>query len=200
MGRKRRQCDDRPAIQELSLAIIRWQSLSIIDAGPARGAPGGGIDFESSVQSVEDLPGSAEYGEARFVRDNGHLYVFESGDDRIEGVDGWTDVGPIRGEQGSPGADGADGADGVSVTDATVNGSGVLVLTLSNSSTITAGNVVGPKGDKGDPGDPGEDGSPGVRAPGFFGGNGSPPGDESPYIVGDYWFDEASGAVWKKNS
>ncbi|GGN32230.1 discoidin domain-containing protein [Deinococcus daejeonensis] len=42
---------------------------------------------------------------------------------------------------GPAGADGADGTDGVSVTGAEINGSGHLILTLSDASTIDAGEV-----------------------------------------------------------
>jgi hypothetical protein len=50
------------------------------------------------------------------------------------------DVGNIKGSQG------AAGNDGVSISSATVNGSGNLVITLSNASTINAGNVRGADG------------------------------------------------------
>src|SRR5690606_13209085 len=139
--------------------IITLSDSSTIDAGVAKGDPGGGIDFETSVQSVEDLPATAPYGEARFVRDDGHLYVYEPAADRPEGAEGWTAVGPIRGEKGDQGDPGAGGA---CVTGATGNGSGELALSLSDSNTINAGSVVGPKGDKGDTGDQGPAGEDGV--------------------------------------
>lgn len=50
---------------------------------------------------------------------------------------------------GEPGPPGAPGAAGVSVTDADVNGSGNLILTLSTAATIDAGHVVGPQGIQG---------------------------------------------------
>lgn len=56
-------------------------------------------------------------------------------------------------------SDGADGADGVSVTGATVNSSGQLVLSLSSGSTINAGVV------KGTDGTNGTNGSDGAAAP-----------------------------------
>jgi hypothetical protein len=49
-------------------------------------------------------------------------------------------AGPA-GANGIAGADGADGIDGVSVSNAVVNGSGNLILTLSDNSVITAGSV-----------------------------------------------------------
>lgn len=57
---------------------------------------------------------------------------------------------------GRPGAgtanQGAQGPAGRSVSSATVNSSGVLVLTMSDGTTINAGTVVGPQGVKGDQG------------------------------------------------
>ncbi len=49
----------------------------------------------------------------------------------------------------SPGLDGDDGQDGISVTNAAINGSGDLILTLSNNSTINAGRAKGTDGNDG---------------------------------------------------
>jgi serine protease Do len=50
------------------------------------------------------------------------------------------------GAQGPAGPSGAAGAAGVSVSSASVNGSGHLILTMSSGQTIDAGSVVGPAG------------------------------------------------------
>jgi S1-C subfamily serine protease len=50
---------------------------------------------------------------------------------------------------GSQGLQGPAGADGISITGATVNSDGNLVLTFSNGQTIDAGRVVGPQGPAG---------------------------------------------------
>lgn len=71
---------------------------------------------------------------------------------------------------GSPGEPGADGADGVSVTGASINGSGHLILTLSSGGPIDVGYVIGPEGDQGPPGNDGTDGTDG--APGADGTDG----------------------------
>jgi hypothetical protein len=76
-------------------------------------------------------------------------------------------VGP-QGAQGAPGATGAngqDGLDGISVSNALVDGSGNLILTLSNSQTINAGFVVGPQGAQGPAGAAGAQGPQGPAGP-----------------------------------
>lgn len=55
----------------------------------------------------------------------------------------WTTTGNLRGPQGLPGNI---GAAGISVTNGAIQGDGTLLLTLSNSTTVNAGVVVGPKG------------------------------------------------------
>jgi len=59
---------------------------------------------------------------------------------------------------GSPGTDGTDGADGVSITGASINGSGHLILTLSSGGPIDVGLVVGADGTDGTDGTDGADG------------------------------------------
>ena len=50
---------------------------------------------------------------------------------------------------GSTGPQGSAGANGISVTGATVNSSGHLIITMSNGQTVDAGSVVGPAGPSG---------------------------------------------------
>ena len=57
-----------------------------------------------------------------------------------------------QGDKGDTGETGATGPQGVSVTGATVNESGDLVITLSAGDPINAGSVIGPKGEQGDVG------------------------------------------------
>jgi hypothetical protein len=78
----------------------------------------------------------------------------------------WNDIGPIVGPQGDKGNTGDKGDTGVSVTAATVNQFGHLIITRSDSTTIDAGYVLGPKGDKGDRGEKGEKGNAGDIADG----------------------------------
>lgn len=57
-----------------------------------------------------------------------------------------------QGEQGIQGKQGIQGPQGVSVTNATVNEDGDLVITLSAGDPINAGSVIGPRGIQGDVG------------------------------------------------
>lgn len=58
----------------------------------------------------------------------------------------------IQGDKGETGATGATGPQGVSITNATVNEDGDLVITLSSGSPINAGSVIGPQGIQGEVG------------------------------------------------
>lgn len=71
-------------------------------------------------------------------------------------------VGPAgpQGATGATGPQGPQGSEGVHVSDATVSGSN-LIITLSNTATIDAGNVVGPTGATGATGPQGPAGSNG---------------------------------------
>ena len=55
----------------------------------------------------------------------------------------------VAGTTGPQGPAGIAGTAGVSVTGASVNGAGDLILTLSNGQTIDAGSVIGPQGPAG---------------------------------------------------
>lgn len=57
-----------------------------------------------------------------------------------------------KGDKGDTGETGATGSQGVSVTNATVNENGDLVITLSAGEPINAGSVIGPKGIQGEVG------------------------------------------------
>ena len=75
-------------------------------------------------------------------------------------------VGPQgnAGLQGDAGPPGTNGVDGTSITSVAVT-AGNLIVTLSDSTTIDAGNVVGPAGADGAPGLPGSGGGTAVAVP-----------------------------------
>lgn len=58
----------------------------------------------------------------------------------------------VQGDKGETGETGATGPQGVSVTNATVNEDGDLVITLSAGDPINAGSVIGPQGEQGEVG------------------------------------------------
>lgn len=106
-----------------------------------------------------------EVGFSYLATDTGDLYF------RQGAAGNWSDAVPFQGPVGESayqtavnngfvgteaewlasleGADGANGTDGLSITGATINGSGHLLLTLSNSTVLDAGYVVGLDGTDG---------------------------------------------------
>lgn len=72
-----------------------------------------------------------------------------------------------KGDKGDTGATGADGEDGISVTGASINTSGHLIITLSNGTTVDAGDAKGDKGDTGATGAAGADGEDGADGVGI---------------------------------
>jgi hypothetical protein len=87
----------------------------------------------------------------------------ETGATGATGPAGATGAKGDTGAQGPQGATGATGATGVGVTSATVNGSGHLIITKTDSTTVDAGSVIGPKGDQGATGATGATGTKGDR-------------------------------------
>ena len=82
-------------------------------------------------------------------------------------------VGP-KGDTGATGATGlkgdtgSTGAAGVGISTVAVNGSGNLIITKTDNSTVDAGSVVGPKGDQGITGNTGATGAKGDRGVSVF--------------------------------
>lgn len=133
-----------------------------VTAGRVQGDPAPILDPQTSVQSVADLPDTPAVLSAFLVREDGHWYVYEGDQGAGDGKPGYTDVGQIRGDTGASGADGAPGADGVSVTGASIDGNGHLILTLSSGGPIDAGVARGQAGTDGTDGAPGSDGADGA--------------------------------------
>ena len=98
-------------------------------------------DLLAQIEAMEKATAEAEAIAQKlpFIGTNGNWYVWD------ENTEDFADTGiPARGEKGEPGeagADGKNGADGVSVTNAVINTSGRLIITLSSGSTIDAGAV-----------------------------------------------------------
>lgn len=96
---------------------------------------------------------------------------------------------------GAAGSAGAPGAAGLSVTSGAVNGSGHLILTMSDSSTIDVGAVVGPPGANGSNGTNGTNGAPGSV---WREGSGVP--SNSLGSDGDFYLDGDTGNVYQRAS
>lgn len=121
------------------------------------------------------------------VQPNGHLVIFLSNG---ASIDCGSVIGPsgspgAPGPQGLPGQNGLAGTDGTSITEASVNERGHLILSLSSGSSVDCGSVIGPQGERGTPG---EDGLPGqagqAGAPGY-----------TPVRGTDYWTETDIAAI-----
>jgi len=141
------------------------QSISATESGIALpigstvgGAGLGSINIKGSVANEAALPESATSGDAYIVDVN--LFVWNG--------DEWTDLGVIRGPTG---------ANGVGISSATVNATGNLIISLSNSNNIDVGSVIGPIGPSG-----GVQGNTGATGATGATGNTGPAGD-SAYTV-----------------
>ena len=88
-----------------------------------------------------------------------------------KGDTGATGAQGVKGDTGATGPQGAQGdtgATGVGVSAASVNGTGHLIITKTDSTTVDAGSVIGPKGDTGATGAQGPQGSTGPAGLGVY--------------------------------
>jgi hypothetical protein len=110
----------------------------------------GAVDNYSGLAAIASGLGPSDAGKAYINNDNGLLYVWDGTafPAEVDGVE-------IR---GATGPTGDTGPQGTSVTTATVDGSGHLQVTLSDSTVIDAGSVIGPTGATGATGAVGDDG------------------------------------------
>ena len=136
---------------------------------------GNGVDAWTNLSygGLQGPNGSTGVGiTSALVNANGHLMVTFS--NSVVANAGYVvgAAGPTgnTGANGAAGATGATGANGVGITSATIDGSGYLIITYSNSATANAGYVVGPAGANGANGTNGTNGTNGVN--GVDGSNG----------------------------
>ncbi|MFI8608503.1 hypothetical protein ACIGFL_09280 [Pseudomonas sp. NPDC077649] len=150
------------------IAIRQGQPRAVILAGlrgqaGAQGEPGEqGTPFQVDATGLLANRGAFDAepeGFAYLATDTGDLYF------RQGAAGNWSDPVPFQGPAGDSAYQVAvangfvgteaewlaslDGADGLSITGAAINGSGHLLLTLSNSTVLDAGYVVGPPGTNG---------------------------------------------------
>ncbi len=133
---------------------INWMQLS----GPGlpgeqgeQGEPGAAAGFGQATATVDDSTGTPSVDVTTSGPDTAKVFAFA-----FSGLKGETGA---KGDTGDKGDTGATGPQGVSVTDAEINESGRLIITLSAGEPIDAGNAVGPTGVKGDTGATGPEGA-----------------------------------------
>lgn len=112
----------------------QW-SGGMLFRGPT-GAVGASFILRGQLPATSDLPATGEIGHAWLI--DGHAWVW--------GGSSWTDAGQIQGE---PGKNGIDGADGRGVAMAVMDGSGHLVVTMTDGTVIDVGLVKGAPGTNG---------------------------------------------------
>ena len=126
---------------------INWMQLS----GPGlpgeqgeQGEPGAAAGFGQATATVDESTGTPSVSVELSGPDTAKVFAFA-----FSGLKGETGA---KGAKGDTGDTGATGPQGVSVTNAQIDESGRLIITLSAGEPIDAGNAVGPTGAKGDTG------------------------------------------------
>ena len=115
------------------------------------GAPGAAAGFGDATATVDESTGTPSVNVELSGPNTAKVFAFA-----FSGLKGETGAKGDKGDQGDPGAT---GPQGISVTDATIDESGHLIITLSAGEPIDAGNAVGPTGAKGDTGATGPEGA-----------------------------------------
>lgn len=133
---------------------VNWMQLS----GPGlpgeqgeQGEPGEAAGFGQATATVDESTGTPSVDVTTSGPDTAKVFNFA-----FSGLKGETGA---KGDKGDKGDTGATGPQGVSVTDAEIDESGHLIITLSAGEPIDAGNAVGPTGAKGDTGATGPEGA-----------------------------------------
>ena len=153
--------------------VLTKQDNTTINVGSVIGPQGA-----TGSQGIQGIKGdTGEQGPAGLsvtsasVNSFGRLLIVKSDSST---VDAGVVVGPqgaqgLKGDTGDAGAtgpagsNGTSGTNGVGITTAAVNGSGNLIITKTDSSTVDAGSVIGPQGAQGTQGVPGAPGATGPQ-------------------------------------
>lgn len=133
---------------------VNWMQLS----GPGlpgeqgeQGEPGEAAGFGQATATVDESTGTPSVDVTTSGPDTAKVFNFA-----FSGLKGETGA---KGDTGDKGDTGATGPQGVSVTDAEIDESGHLIITLSAGEPIDAGNAVGPTGATGNTGATGPQGA-----------------------------------------
>jgi hypothetical protein len=150
--------------------ILTKQDNSTVNAGNVIGPQGAtgatgpqGIQGETGAQGPAGLAvtGAAVNVSGRLIITRSDSSIIDAG--LVIGPQGAQGVKGDTGETGAVGPAGTNGTNGVGVSSATVDGTGRLIITKTDSTTVDAGSVVGPKGDQGATGNTGAPGAKGDR-------------------------------------
>ena len=188
------ECGDVFQFTDPADSYQTWQGLRGPKGDPGEpGPPGEGLVISGIVDTVGDLPASADQGEIYLVGEEAPYtaYVWNEG--------AWTSIGSVTvGPQGPPGEDGQDGAAaGFGTPTATVDGNvGTPGVTITASGPATAKvfdfaftnlkgetgatGATGPTGPQGPKGDTGETGATGPQGPKGDTGDTGPTGPQGP--------------------
>ena len=158
--------------------VLTKQDNTTINAGSVIGPQGA-----TGAQGIQGITGSTgAQGPAGLsvtsasVNGAGRLLIVRSDSSTVDAglVVGPQGIQGIKGDTGATGAtgpagsNGTSGSNGVGITTAAVNGAGKLIITKTDSSTVDAGSVIGPKGDTGSTGSQGPQGSTGPAGLGIY--------------------------------
>jgi len=111
------------------------------------------VAFTGTYSDLTGKPSLALSGNTYLTLDSANIDLSSVvGQTGAQGPQGDTGATGPTGPQGPQGNVGPQGDGNAGVSSATVNGSGNLVITLNDSTTLDAGNVVGPQGDQGNAG------------------------------------------------
>jgi hypothetical protein len=153
--------------------VLTKQDNTTINVGSVIGPQG-----DTGSQGIQGIKGdTGEQGPAGLsvtsasVNSFGRLLIVKSDNST---VDAGSVIGPqgaqgLKGDTGEAGptgpagSNGTSGTNGVGITTAAVNGSGNLIITKTDSSTVDAGSVIGPTGPQGAAGNTGAAGTTGPR-------------------------------------
>jgi len=145
--------------------ILTKQDNTTVNAGSVVGPQGPqgvigntGAKGDTGSQGPAGLAvtGAAVNGSGRLIITRSDSSIIDAG--AVIGPKGDTGT---TGDTGAKGDTGTTGADGVGISSAVVNGSGRLIITKTDSSTVDAGSVVGPQGQQGTTGNTGAPGAKG---------------------------------------
>ena len=158
--------------------VLTKQDNSTVNAGSVVGPQGA-----TGAQGIQGITGATgSQGPAGLsvtsasVNGAGRLLIVRSDSST---VDAGSVVGPqgaqgIKGDTGATGntgpagSNGTSGSNGVGITTAAVNGSGRLIITKTDSTTVDAGSVIGPTGAQGTTGAQGPQGATGATGLGIY--------------------------------